>query len=247
MVGLVNPAFRSGWSRQPPRSGLDSRPIERNDPWLFASHALAWQGISLRNHSPAGKAETILDIPAYDFNWQLFYRLAQPWNWSLAPPSRPPAGLTIAPTIPPTPIPTRWCAGAQTTDEMMLGYVEYIVPVGQSARMGLPGRLGVPGNLIQAWQNADKNRDARLSKEEFAVCSQIARTITRGLIAEKAFERLDSNKDGFLTPDEILKARSAAEKKTRWDGQGPITFLTSLAWNQANEVEVIFLGPFATN
>jgi hypothetical protein len=86
-----------------------------------------------------GTRTTLLDIPRYDFNWQLLYRLHEPLALN--------AGDTIVFTAwfdnsdgnPANPDPTktvRW--GPQTFDEMHLGYVEYYVP-------GLPPGQAVPG------------------------------------------------------------------------------------------------------
>ncbi|HIG30707.1 MAG TPA: redoxin domain-containing protein [Verrucomicrobiales bacterium] len=71
---------------------------------------------------------TLLDIPQYDFNWQLFYRYATPlrlseskklevigwWDNSENNPANPDPSKTV-----------RW--GDQTFEEMMIGYVEYFV------------------------------------------------------------------------------------------------------------------------
>ncbi len=76
-----------------------------------------------------GTTRTLLDIPRYDFNWQLMYRLAEPVTV--------PAGTTLKVTMtfdnspgnPANPDPTknvRW--GQQTYDEMMLGYIAYYTP-----------------------------------------------------------------------------------------------------------------------
>ena len=78
---------------------------------------------------PDGSARTLLEVPRYDFNWQLSYRFAEP--------PRIPAGSKIRATgwydnsanNPANPDPNkmvRW--GPQTYDEMMIGYVEYYVP-----------------------------------------------------------------------------------------------------------------------
>ncbi|MEZ0390124.1 MAG: redoxin domain-containing protein [Verrucomicrobium sp.] len=78
---------------------------------------------------PDGKQEVILDIPRYDFNWQLAYNLAQPkliprgstikvsavFDNSSGNPANPDPSKTV-----------RW--GQQTFDEMMIGYVEHYVP-----------------------------------------------------------------------------------------------------------------------
>ena len=76
-----------------------------------------------------GDRTTLLDIPRYDFNWQLLYRLHEPlplqagdtlvftawYDNSAANPANPDPTKTV-----------RW--GPQTFDEMHLGYVEYFVP-----------------------------------------------------------------------------------------------------------------------
>ena len=83
--------------------------------------------------TPDGKTETLLDIPRYDFNWQIQYQYSQP--------KFIPAGSTVRITAaydnstgnPANPDPTktvRW--GQQTYDEMMIGYVEHFTPVAAS-------------------------------------------------------------------------------------------------------------------
>lgn len=80
--------------------------------------------------TPDGKTETLLDLPNYDFNWQLRYDLKQPRVL--------PRGSTVKLTAvfdnsadnKSNPDPAklvRW--GPQTYDEMMIGYFEYFVPV----------------------------------------------------------------------------------------------------------------------
>jgi Ca2+-binding EF-hand superfamily protein/thiol-disulfide isomerase/thioredoxin len=78
----------------------------------------------------SGKSEVLLDIPRYDFNWQL--------NYSYKTPKLVPRGSTIKVTAvynnsesnAANPDPgkrVKW--GPQTIDEMMIGYVEYFVPL----------------------------------------------------------------------------------------------------------------------
>lgn len=82
-----------------------------------------------------GTSRTLLDIPRYDFNWQLIYRLAEPLTI--------PAGTTLKVTMtfdnstgnPANPDPNKivkW--GPQTYDEMMLGYIAYYTPNEQLAK-----------------------------------------------------------------------------------------------------------------
>lgn len=79
---------------------------------------------------PGGETETLLDIPRYDFNWQLRYDLKQP--------KIIPKGSTIRVTgvfdnssnNKANPDPTKTVGwGSQTVDEMLIGYIEYMVPV----------------------------------------------------------------------------------------------------------------------
>ncbi|MEO6246081.1 MAG: redoxin family protein [Opitutaceae bacterium] len=86
---------------------------------------------------PDGTRRRLLDVPAYDFNWQLQYRLAEPitlprgtrliytawYDNSNGNPANPDATETV-----------RW--GPQTFDEMMLGYVEYYVPGREALAQG---------------------------------------------------------------------------------------------------------------
>ncbi len=83
-----------------------------------------------------GKTETLLDIPRYDFNWQLRYDYKQP--------KLIPRGSTLTITAvydnsaenKANPDPTKlvkW--GSQTVDEMMLGYFEYFVPLSAKVAM----------------------------------------------------------------------------------------------------------------
>ena len=80
--------------------------------------------------TPDGKTETLLDIPRYDFNWQLQYDNAQPkfiprgstmtitatFDNSSGNPANPDPSKTV-----------RW--GDQTYDEMMIGYIEHFTPM----------------------------------------------------------------------------------------------------------------------
>ncbi|MDF1814117.1 MAG: redoxin family protein [Verrucomicrobiales bacterium] len=79
---------------------------------------------------PDGTTEMLLDIPRYDFNWQLRYELKKP--------KFIPQGSTVKVTgvfdnstenkANPDPTKTvKW--GPQTVDEMLIGYIEYFVPI----------------------------------------------------------------------------------------------------------------------
>jgi len=77
-----------------------------------------------------GSMETLLDIPRYDFNWQLRYDLAQPRIIPKGSVVRATATFDNSTGNPANPDPTkvvRW--GPQTSDEMMIGFLEYYLPV----------------------------------------------------------------------------------------------------------------------
>jgi thiol-disulfide isomerase/thioredoxin/mono/diheme cytochrome c family protein len=154
----------------------------------------------------------LLDIPRYDFNWQLRYTLREP----LAAP----AGSTLIGTAwydnsennPANPDPTqtvRW--GPQTTDEMMLGYVEYYLenedpahpealPPGSTPGRTLGRNLGrnlgggtpqPPLSFDRLLTRFDTNQDGQIDKAE----------VPPSLHGQ--FDRLDRNADGTLTRDDF--------------------------------------------
>ncbi len=80
-----------------------------------------------------GSYETLLDLPHYDFNWQLRYDLAQPRILRRGSTLRISAIFDNSAGNAANPDPTktvRW--GPQTTDEMMIGYIEHFMPVSPS-------------------------------------------------------------------------------------------------------------------
>lgn len=79
--------------------------------------------------SPDGTARTLLNVPRYDFNWQLGYQFADPPVVSAGHRLRAIGWFDNSTGNPNNPDPARivpW--GPQTSDEMMIGYVEYYVP-----------------------------------------------------------------------------------------------------------------------
>ena len=79
--------------------------------------------------TPDGKCETLLDIPHYDFNWQIQYQLAQPKFIPAGSKVRITAVYDNSTGNPANPDPTktvRW--GQQTYEEMMIGYIEHFLP-----------------------------------------------------------------------------------------------------------------------
>jgi thiol-disulfide isomerase/thioredoxin/mono/diheme cytochrome c family protein len=161
-----------------------------------------------------GQAQLLLDIPRYDFNWQLLYRYAEPLSLK--------AGDTLTFTSwfdnsdknPANPDPSktvRW--GPQTYDEMQLGYVEYIVP-GAAAGSGDRPR-GIPALTRESLLNLiDTDGDGAISKQEFTQRAQNnSRFKDNPQLVEVIFKSLDADSDGKLEAAELDKLRELILKR----------------------------------
>jgi peroxiredoxin len=176
-------------------------------PVLFNAQILAFmphmhvRGKSFRYDlvMPDNSRRTLLDVPRYDFNWQLLYRLAEPLTAPLGSRIEATAVFDNSPNNPANPDPAktvRW--GEQTDDEMLLGYVEYVNPAenpslasnaDRTAPLRLTGKsLGILGKRL------DKDGDGKISKEE------------AGPLFAELHARLDTNADGYVTADESRAA-----------------------------------------
>lgn len=117
-------------------AGADNHKVEASIPVPFNAKVLAFfphahlRGKAARYEmkSPDGSVEKLLDVPHYDFNWQLVYRYAEPVSV--------PRGSRLTytawydnsdknPANPDPKKPVRW--GPQTYEEMHLGYLEYYI------------------------------------------------------------------------------------------------------------------------
>jgi len=77
--------------------------------------------------SPDGKEEILLDVPRYDFNWQICYRLKEPKAVKKGTVIRAYARFDNSKNNPANPDPSkevRW--GQQTWEEMLVGYMDYV-------------------------------------------------------------------------------------------------------------------------
>jgi peroxiredoxin/mono/diheme cytochrome c family protein len=94
---------------------------------------------------PDGTSEVLLSVPAYDFNWQSYYTLAEPrkmpkgtridcvahFDNSSANPANPDPQATV-----------HW--GDQTFEEMMIGYIDYVIdePIAERKITDRPATTG---------------------------------------------------------------------------------------------------------
>lgn len=185
VAGVVNPRFRipAGADNYPVVGSIKNIPTDVQI-LAFLPH-MHLRGKAARFELISkDQSEVLLDIPRYDFNWQLLYRYAEPLHV--------PAGSTVQFTAwydnsrknPANPDPTkevRW--GQQTYDEMHLGYVEYIVP---SSKLGDPNPLN-PRNRVRG-----AIRDAL-----------IGGATNRPNVGNALFLQIDANRDGIVTRDEV--------------------------------------------
>jgi len=129
VAGIANAAFTI-----PPGAAAHKIEARVPVPWdvrvlAFFPHAhLRGKAARYEARFADGTTTTLLDVPHYDFNWQLTYRYAEP--------VRVPRGSSLLYTAwydnsdknPANPDPkkaVRW--GPQTSDEMHLGYVEFVI------------------------------------------------------------------------------------------------------------------------
>jgi hypothetical protein len=156
----------------------------------------------------ASGTETMLDVPRYDFNWQLLYKYAEPVSLKAGDTLRFTAWYDNSANNPANPDPTktvRW--GPQTQDEMHLGYVEYIVPgekPGEGSSLFPRGRgrtagaAGGPGTGLALFKQLDVNEDGSITREEVR-----ERMPNNPNAAGSVFDRLDSNGDDKLDKKEF--------------------------------------------
>ena len=154
--------------------------------------------------TPDGKTETLLDIPHYDFNWQLRYDYLEPKVIPKGSRVKVTAVFDNSDNNPANPDPTKtvhW--GQQTYEEMLIGYVETFAPVGEPRpAMGPVAGGGALFALL------DTDGDKMLSKDEAAkAIGRVPRLKDNPGVLELLFNRIDQDGDGKLNMDEFEKLR----------------------------------------
>ncbi len=95
---------------------------------------------------PSGETETLLKVPAYDFNWQLTYQLAKPLLLPKGTELRATAWYDNSPNNKYNPDPksqVHW--GDQSWEEMLAGFVDFVIPVNASPRdIAFPKKTATP-------------------------------------------------------------------------------------------------------
>ncbi len=170
---------------------------------------------------PDGKIEVLLDVPGYDFNWQTAYRLTESKTLPVGTRMHCVAHYDNSENNLANPDPSatvRW--GDETWNEMLIGYFDIAVPYDRSGAIPF-------GPSRSASKRADDARRTALSRAKpvfrtpeqrlFKAQSIIRQydkngdgKVRRGELSNatvrRAFDRLDANKDGVLTVEELFKS-----------------------------------------
>lgn len=150
---------------------------------------------------PGGKKEILLDVPAYDFNWQTGYRVTEALKIPAGSRIECEATFDNSPANLNNPDPTKlvkW--GDQTDDEMMIGYFDIVVPVGSNDSADterVNRRKALAAQIIKQglFQRLDANSDKKIERSE--VPSKYS----------DRFDELDADGDGVLTQEDIERSR----------------------------------------
>ncbi len=196
VAGIANATFQIP-------AGADNHQISARIPVPFDAKVLALfphahlRGKAARYEvkSPDGKTEQILNVPRYDFNWQLQYRFTEPVSLSKGSTITYTAWYDNSDKNPANPDPkknVRW--GQQTHEEMHLGYVEYVIDSGSSGSAKDTPKLGAA--LLGA-----RPDDFKFPKEGVAIPEQ----------AKALISKFDTNENGRLDADEFEKLPDVAK------------------------------------
>jgi hypothetical protein len=175
-----------------------SRPTSEEVTLLSMSPHMHLRGKAFRYELvlPTGEREVLLDVPAYDFNWQTRYVLSEPL--------RLPAGSAIfcravfdnSKNNRANPDPTEsvhW--GEQSWEEMMLGFFDVMLPRDDSRKAAQkPVDTGL--DLIGMFDAADADSNGGLAETEASGHE----------LLKKHFAAIDQDRDQLLQLGEILAA-----------------------------------------
>jgi peroxiredoxin len=160
---------------------------------------LRGKSFSYEARYPDGSKEMLLDVPAYDFNWQTAYRLAEPKELPAGTRIHCVAHFDNSKDNLNNPNPNkevRW--GDQTWEEMMIGYFDIAAPRRESdkkpAASPFRERLGASLKAVGVIRKFDKNGDNQLTRDEVPRQHQAT------------FNAWDVDKDDIVTLKEAAKA-----------------------------------------
>jgi thiol-disulfide isomerase/thioredoxin/mono/diheme cytochrome c family protein len=180
-------------------------PVDINVMGYMAHMHVRGKAFNFELTMPDGNTETLLDIPRYDFNWQLRYDYREPRVIPKGSRVKVTAVFDNSDGNPANPDPTKlvhW--GPQTYEEMLIGYVETYAPIGEQ-RLTMRSGSGPGAAMFTA---LDADGDNMVSKDEAKkAIDRVPRLKDNPAILERLFDRVDQNDDGKLTPEEFEELR----------------------------------------
>jgi len=164
--------------------------------------------------TPDGDRQLLLDVPEYDFNWQLFYQYAEPPVFPKGSTIRYTAWYDNSEENPANPDPNDTVRfGDQTFDEMHIGYLEYAVPLDAP---WADKHRNLRGKLIKGFDDLDLDDSGELSPEEVAkMIPDWAPVRISELQIKGLFGILDSDKSGGLNKKEFEQVRRRIPRRMR--------------------------------
>jgi hypothetical protein len=166
---------------------------------VHAAHAPARvPGVPVRACRPDGTTHALLDVPRYDFNWQLRYEFDRPARVAAGERLEVILGSFDNSSAEPRESGARAAIGGvpNTKDEMLIGFVDYVL---EEEPMGADPNL--PHFVVL---------DPRTQGQLAALAAAHDGKVPRGRLPERAradFDRLDRNGDGVLDESELRLPR----------------------------------------
>jgi hypothetical protein len=163
---------------------------------------------------PDGRKEMLLDVPRYDFGWQLTYELSSMVSMPKGTKMHCVAHFDNSENNLNNPDPkssVRW--GDQTWEEMMIGFYDVAIPLSpEDIKEGkLPDFAPSPEQIAErVMQQFDKNRDGKIQMNELPPKPQI----------RIFFATMDKNHDGVITKEEVTQMIKDNMKKGGGRGLG---------------------------
>lgn len=192
-----------------------TRPVPMDIPVLGLMAHMHVRGKAFRfdlKH-PDGTRSTLLDIPRYDFNWQLRYEPATPITLPRGSEVTVTAVYDNSSSNPSNPNPAqnvRW--GEQTHEEMLIGYVETYTTLG-AVLPDITSRSRPAASTDDQFRNCDSNSDGFVTAAELRQAApRFPRLRDQPEGIDRLFKVADTDADEKLSPVEF---REAAERLRR--------------------------------
>jgi len=126
---------------------------------------------------PNGTSEVLLDVPRWDFNWQMEYILAEPKQMPAGTEIRCTATFDNSESNRGNPDPSQWVTfGEQTWDEMLIGFFVAAEPRGEAQRRPLaavPNLVGLVEQFLPDPEQPLIDRAANITRHSSAILQRI--------------------------------------------------------------------------